>query len=154
MVRVKLVKLLERLEDEIKIAKKRAGDTHTAASEIARAAASSPSQSGDRTHAEGQALLSKKLLTELNNLKSEVMNFADKDVPTLVEVPCYLEVVFSNGEKREFYLVRTPVNICGVNLVSRESLLGQVVQGRKVGDEFELKKEGQQGRAGEVLKVE
>ena len=65
MSRKKLVELLERLEVEVEKAKKRAGENRKSASEIARAAANSPSQSGDRTHAEGQALMSVGLLQKL-----------------------------------------------------------------------------------------
>jgi hypothetical protein len=153
VARSKLKQLLKKLDIEIKKAEKRASETQRSASEIARSAANSPSQSGDRTHAEGQALITAQSLQKLEDLKSEVKESVNKPAQNIVQSPCFLEVIYDDGLTDSFYLVETPVNIGGIKLVSVDSLLGKSVLNKNNEDKFRVERKDLGIRKGKIINI-
>ena len=137
-MRKKLQELETVLRREIKRAERQANSSKRAAYEIARAAASSWSMAGDRTHAEGQAQIAEENLAKLKKLMEEI-KLSMKKFPEKIELLSFI-VATKNGEREEdFYLVQTPVFIKGFTLVSTESPFGQAILNKRVGDTFKYK---------------
>lgn len=132
-MRAKLSELLPVLEKQIEKAEKRAGETKSAADEIARAAVGSFSQSGDIEHSRNQSYLALEHLGRLRKLYEEIKGEIEKDIPEKVRPPCFLKIDIE-GKVEEFFLVKNPVLISGVKLVSSKSPLGQELLGKKAGD--------------------
>ena len=78
MVRNKLIELLKVLKQEIAKAEVNARKTKKSADEIARSAAASPSQSGDREHSQQQALINADRLARLVNLENGIKSELNK----------------------------------------------------------------------------
>lgn len=153
MKREKLMKLAQRLDREIKKAENFAKKTKEAAVEIAREAALSPSHSGDRTHSEGQAVITAESLEKLVNLKNEVETCLNSSISEIVEPNSFVSVQYDGGAKDEFYLVNTPTLLIGFRLVSASSSLGQAISGKKVGDKFSYKSSGKD-KTGVIISIE
>lgn len=130
-MRVKLGELLLVLEKEIEKAEKRAGETKSAADEIARAAVGSFSQSGDIEHSRNQSYLVLEHLGRLRKLYEEIKSETEKDIPGKVRPACFLKVDIE-GKVEEIFLVNNLVLISGVKLVSPESPLGKELISKKV----------------------
>lgn len=154
MQRKELRGLLEKIELEVKKARKRVENTHKSASEIARAAAKSPSQSGDRTHAEDQALITRNALVKLKLLKKEIETSLDKKDLSAIRVPSFIKVRYKDGIEGEFYLVKSPANIIGIMFISAESPLGKVLIGKRLGDKFDFTNDDKIKTSGKVLFIE
>lgn len=125
-----MIELSERLKKEIKKAGSFAEKAKESAMEIARAAALSPSQSGDRVHSENQAKITAEAFIKLKHLHDEIDKSLNKSVPEKIEPVCFV-----NGE---FYFVTTPIYLPGIKLVSVESPLGRKLLGKKVGDKIKF----------------
>lgn len=153
MERPKLKILLELIEKELEKAKRQAEQTHLSAIEIGRAAAASPSQSGDREHARNQALLTKENLERIELLYREVDNSLDES-PVIVKPVCNVLVEYEDKARYDFYLVNQPVFLGDVKLVSLNSPLGRAISGKKIGNEFEVTVGSGPSRKGTVLHLE
>lgn len=156
-MRNKLKNLLKIINVSIEKAERFAHESKKAANEIARAAAASPSQSGDREHARGQAIIYEQNLTKLNLLKQEIEVALNKEVPTKVEVPCFIEVEFDDGATESLFLVDNPVNVKGEKLISNLSPLGKSLVGKTPSESFSYKlgeSDVRIQRSGKILSIE
>lgn len=141
MEREKLKVLLTVLESELAKAKRRMEETVSAANEIARSAAHSPSQSGDREHSRNQAYLAQDSYSNLAVFKQKLLDSLKSGVPGKVSPICWTEVGLEGAGKRELILVHDVVKLPGVSIVSASSPLGRVLLGKKKGDGFEFESE-------------
>lgn len=137
-MRQKLQLLLEAIDGEMAKAKHRAEQTRKAANEIARSAAASPSQSGDREHSAGQALITQNVLVGLQTTQEDIQKALMVDV-SLVQAPCFLELELG-GKRLEFYFIDNPPHITGLSFISVKSALGKVILNKKIGETFEFDK--------------
>jgi hypothetical protein len=135
-MRKKLKTLLEVLVIEIQKAQKRADETKKAANEIARSAAASPSQSGDREHSAGQALITKEVLLRLQEAKDDIEKNINLPADTATP-PCFVKIELQGVEK-EFYFVNHPLHVAGFSFVSKDSELGKTLSDKKEGETFEV----------------
>lgn len=133
-MRSKRGELLNIVNSEFEKAKKNYELIKKAAQEINASASASPSQSGDRFHAQGAADLAKQKLEAITNLKNEIELAVDENTPDVVTPPCFVNF---GGE--EIYLVDNVVTIGGLKFVSSKSPLGQNLLGKKVGDNVQGK---------------
>lgn len=134
-MRIKLKLLLDLIKIEFKKAEKRRDNATDSALEIARSAALSPSQAGDRFHSQGAADLAKEMFETVLNLKNEIELNVNQEIPEFVSVPCYIKL-----EGLEVYLVNNPILLRGINLISKESPLGSELINKQVGDTVNGKK--------------
>lgn len=129
-MRTKLKALLNSINVEYKKAEKIYKDAKNSAQEIAASASASPSQSGDRFHAQGTADLAKQKFEFISLFKKEIEESLDLDIPDKVAAPCYIKLKSS-----EIYLVNNPVLISGLKIVSSDAPLGSSLLGEKIGEE-------------------
>ena len=148
-MRPKLTKLSLILAEEIKRVRKYSEETKKSADELARAAAVSWSMAGDRSIAEGQAIITQESLAELQKLSEELKASLDKPTPDVAKPVCCIKASYTDGRVEELYLVNTPVFLKNVKLVSLNSLLGQAVLGKKVGAKVKF-----QNSSFEILSIE
>lgn len=106
-------KLFSAVEAELKKAEVAYKNAKEASLEIARSAALSPSQAGDRFHSQGTADLTKQRYEAILALKNEIEKKKDG---ICVEY---------NGET--LFLVDNPVTVSGLKIVSTKSPLGQKI---------------------------
>lgn len=143
MARIKLELLSNVLQKELGKAEKRMIDNKQVANEIARSAAASPSQSGDREHSQNQAMLSQEVYIKTKEMAEKVNIALSQAVPDRVSGIVHVEIKYENSDfSQELYLVDYPLNIPGVNLISRHSPLGNSLLDKKTGDVFEYEIEG------------
>lgn len=135
MARKKLEELLALLEGEVAKAKKAAENTRKSADEIAKSAAHSPSQSGDRTHSQGQADITEAYFKRIIAFEKRI-KIALAETPNTIQTPCFVGVKFTDGKESSFYLVEDPIVISGITLVSAVSPLGSALIGKKPGSKF------------------
>jgi transcription elongation GreA/GreB family factor len=152
-MRPKLVELARWIDEEIKKFKKFARQTEESANDIARTSYNSPSQSGDREHSRGQAIIVAQNLLRFEKLKEEIVGFLNKEKPKVVEPICFVTVDWEGGEKGEFYFVQNPVFITGLKFVSSSSALGRDMLGKKEGETFKFKLENS-SKTGKVISIE
>lgn len=145
MFRPKIQILLDAIEKELKKAKTFAANTKTAAQEIARTAAHSPSQSGDREHSKNQAEIAEDYLKNLIVTKNLIASVI-KNVPEKVEGNVFIKLEFATGISEEYYLVENPVKLEGLKLISINSPLGQALAGLRTGDLFSVKEPPLKGK--------
>lgn len=141
MARKSLNRLLKILHKELKIAQKRQKKVKQSANEIARAAALSPSQSGDREHATGQAEIIAESLVRLHKLLDEIETSIKRKVPEEIKETCFVSLKYENNDKKNMFLVKNLYLLPRVNLVSFNSELGKALKGAKVGDKVKLKRQ-------------
>ncbi|MFZ5932559.1 MAG: hypothetical protein ACOYT7_00515 [Patescibacteria group bacterium] len=128
-MRSRLSNLLNIVNNELKKASKNYELAGKAAQEITVSAAASPSQSGDRFHAQGAVELARQRLETVRNLKNEIESAVGEEAPQLISPPCFVDL---GGE--EIYLVGNPIITSGIKFVSSESTLGQSLVGKEAGD--------------------
>lgn len=133
--RRKLERLYMELKRELKVSEKRALESKRNAEEIAKAAANSPSQSGDRTHAEGQAAIYLESYERLRKVLGEVEKALKLPIPERVLPPCFVEIEIE-GKKREFYILSEPIGVGKLPVLSMNSPLGKALKGKKVNGSF------------------
>jgi len=134
-MRIKLNLLLDFVITEFKKAEKRNKNATDSALEIARSAALSPSQAGDRFHSQGAADLAKEMFETVSKLKIEIEKNIENKIPETVSIPCFIKL-----EGMDIYLVDNPILVNGFNLISKESPLGSSLVRKKVGDVVNDKK--------------
>lgn len=137
MNRKKIRQLLKIVNGEIIKANKRLSVSETQSSEIALVA--SPSQSGDRTHAEGQVQIMREFLLRLNNLKTELIDAEKRSVED-VTTPCFVELKSEKKQSKNYYIVENVVDIEGVDLVSKKASFGQYIIGKKINEKIRINK--------------
>jgi len=106
----KLERLQEAIDVELAKAEKGYNNAKKSAQEIARSAALSPSQAGDRYHSQGTLDLAKERYEAILALKKEIK---DKG-----------ETICAKYNDQEIFLVDNPVLIPGFTAVSTKSPLG------------------------------
>lgn len=141
MARKKLEMLVSTLQKEVAKAKKAAESTKKSAEEIAKSAAHSPSQSGDRTHSQGQADITEAYFKRVIAFQERI-KAALTETPDTVQAPCFVTIKFADGKESSFYLVEDPIVISGFTLVSAVSPLGSVLVNKKPGSKFVFKING------------
>lgn len=134
-MRIKLKQLLDSVVVEFEKAEKRKNNAIGSALEIAKSAALSPSQAGDRFHSQGAADLAKEMYETVENLRNEIEIGVNQEIPEFTSVPSYIKL-----EGLEVYLVNNPILLKGFNLISKESPLGSGLESKKVGDIVNEKK--------------
>ena len=107
---LKLKQLQEAIDAEFQKAEKGYNNAKKSAQEIARSAALSPSQAGDRYHSQGAADLARERYESILDLKNEVEEKG--------------ETVCVRYNDQEIFLVDNPVLISGFTIVSTKSPLG------------------------------
>ncbi len=148
-MRTKLQKLLEKLENEIARVEVINKVVKEDADSISRAAPASPSTSGDRYHAEQQALMGQEKLQRLINLKLEVEESIKKSIPNSIKPVSYVVLKDSKGNETEKYLADTSTNYS----ISTNSPIGQKILGKKVGERYEYEIEGIR-QSGVIISIE
>ena len=139
MARKRLYGLLKILHKELKITEDRLKKVKQSANEIARAAALSPSQSGDREHATGQVEIIAESLARLRKLLDEIETSIKRKTPEEIKETCFVSLKYKNNDKQKMFLVKNLYLLPRVNLVSFNSELGKVLKGAKVGEKVKLK---------------
>jgi transcription elongation GreA/GreB family factor len=137
MARQKMLLLKRILDKKIADFEKKVKISQQSALDVAKSASLSPSMSGDREHAEGQAVINKKLLEKIIKIRDEVDNSLDLQTPDKIKPTCFV-LVNLGDDKKEFFLATNVVSIRKVNLLSADSPLGRAIVGKKVGDNFTL----------------
>ena len=140
MARKSLDGLLKILLKELKIAQERQKKVKQSADEIARAAALSPSQSGDREHATGQAEIVTESLVRLRKLLDEIETSIKRKTPEEIGETCFVSLKYKNNDKQKMFLVKNLYLLPKVNLVSFNSDLGKALKGAKIGDKVKQKR--------------
>lgn len=134
MIRPKLQTLLDLINTELAKTKEFAEKTKVAAQEVAKSAAASPSQSGDRAHSQGTADIVEEKLGRIVLLKTEIEECLEKAIPETVSSPCYIKLESASLGTLEYYLVQNPVLIDKVKLISTQSPLALELLGKRVGE--------------------
>lgn len=127
------------------------------AQEIAKAAAASPSMSGDREHAVNQAVINEEKLNNLRALREEVLGSLGKQFPKAAKPACYISVESTDGSRDEYYFLLKSAYLTGYKFISPESPFGQAILGKKEGDQFsyELDREGKkESFSGKIISIE
>ncbi len=153
VIRLSLKRLLEKLDVELKKTQKRAENTRLDALEIAKSAAGSPSQSGDREHAVNQASIVQDAQSLLEKLISDIRQEIGKSPPTISRPNTFITLTLDDGPQMQLFLTDTPITLSGVTMVSTLSPLGQAVIRRKAGERF-LVEIGGVTKTGEILAID
>lgn len=132
-MRQKLIELEKLLLEKVKNAQQAAERTKKEAHTLGHAAAGSWSVGAERNFAEGQAAIAADNLEKIETLLKEIRTSLKRQV-SRVEPVCFLETVYEDGRKLNFYLVKHPVHLKEVTLVSSNSALGRHLSGKGVGD--------------------
>ena len=90
------------------------------------AALGSASIGGDRLHAENNEQIQKSQLSLLKNVREQIENGFVR----------FIVVEYQDGQRKEFYLLRSNVTIPEILIVTPDSPLGAVLQGKKQSDSF------------------
>jgi transcription elongation factor GreA len=152
MTRIKLEKLYSRLKEEVEKAESTAQKSRQSSNEASGALGASYSAAGDAEHSHNTALLSQQKFEQLKNLKVEIESAKDSETPTNVIPPSFISVKFTDGRESEFYFVKNPAYISGLNLVSPDSLIGKAILGKNVGETFSYTT-GEQKFEGKILNI-
>ena len=156
MNRQKVASLLKKVKIEIKHAGRIAHISRLDGLEAGKTAAFSPSSSGDREHAQNQAILNENKVAIFKTLERDLEGELKKELPFVIRPVCYFEVRYLDmgKERREnYYVVNTHVNIGReLRLITPESPLGMEVVGKKVGEKFQY--ETDRKISGEIVFIE
>jgi len=151
-MRAKIEELKKRVAKEIETAQKSAKENKKSANLIAGGMASGYSIAGDLEHARNTASLSEDRLSKLIKLKEELDLAAGSDAPETVEPVSYVSIEFSNGEKKNVYLVKNTVYLFGFNLISGDSVFGKSILGKIADSEFSYTS-GDSHFSGRILEI-
>ncbi len=149
----RISKLFERVKEIENAASEAAKNSNLAANDASGGLVASYSVAGDVEHARNSANLSMQKAEAIKRLSEEIQSDLETPIKETVEPACFISLVFEDGSSKEIYLVKNPVFIPGVNLISPESLMGQALVGKKKGDEFSYYS-GTQTFRGEVEEIE
>lgn len=136
-MRPKILILIEKVESELKKANDYAAKTKEAALEIAKSAAASPSQSGDREHSKNQAEIAAEYLKNLE-VSRELLLSIEQNTPQKVQANVFVKLEYDDGQVQEYYLVKNPIKLSDLKIISKESPLGKSLLGLKIGDKFKV----------------
>ena len=136
----KMEELAKKIKREIQKVEGRVQETRKSAIEIARSAASSPSQSGDGEHSRNSALITEQALKRILELNKEIEGI-NSNMKNVIVAPGWVEIEF-NGRIDNFYLVKNSVYVEGVRFISTEAPLGKSLIGKKRGDVFDFSEGG------------
>ena len=140
MSRKKIIKLHKDLLKIINKKKKLVAQTTESANAISRAAAESPSMSGDREHASNSALLNLQSLKQFEKLVSEIIEEKKDGLPEKVKPPCFANLSFIDGGTKEFVVVNEAnILVPDYNIISIKSPIGNTILGKKLNSSFEFK---------------
>lgn len=153
MQRKKLIKLLQILEKEEKLAKIRARELKFVANETAKSTVSSWSAGGDRFHTRSQSEAAEEICRKITSLKRKVEEEVTKPVSERISDPCFVDLIL-NEEREEFYLVDQVVNLTGIKIISTESLLGKSLMGKKINEDFSFQTEDGRNIKGKIIGFE
>lgn len=151
--RPKIKELFDALSEELTKIRKKAEKLHEAAVDVAKSASASPSQSGDRFHAQGQADIAKEYVSNLEDINTEIEDELKIDTFSEIRPVCWVEVEYDNKDIDKFYYLSEPLALAGYKFVSSKSPFGLVLTGKKVGDDFEFKTT-EVNRSGKIAKIE
>lgn len=141
--RDKLLFLGKTLSKEIHDVQVSADKTRQDAYEVARSAAASPSQSGDRFHATAQADIVQKRLDDINTTLVEIKKATDEKIPTKITKTCYVELLINDNTLHRIFILKNLVSLpIEEKIVSADSLLGKAIVGKKAGQNFEYDPSG------------
>lgn len=153
MVRQRLEKLIKVLREDIKDFEVVAKSSRKAAQEVTGGVLTSYSAAGDIEHATNAANLNEEKVNKMKLLLDELEEALELPIPEKIEPVSFFWVKFSDGNLGEFFLVDNPVYVEGFKIISKDSPIGKVVLGKKVGEGFEYEVDG--GRtSGVVLGIE
>ncbi len=150
MNRPKLHIFSKLLEKEIKKAKNYTKKTKVAAQEIAKAAANSPSQSGDREHSKNQAHIAQSYLEKLLAIKDKLESTINNDPPNVIVDFSFIKLEFDDGRSEEFYFLQEPLKLDEIKIITRNSPLGNTLAGKSTNESFELSSPPLRGRVLEI----
>lgn len=114
------------------------------------------SQSDDRYHAEGAAEITNAYFENLAKLLEQVKASSERACEE-VAPPCYVELIYSNGENVKLYLVKHNALLPGVLLITPKSPIGLAIKDKKRGEPFsyEVVKGGDKiSYSGTIAKIE
>lgn len=127
--------MLDILEKEVKLAKRRAEELRVVANEVSKTARSSWSAAGERFLTQGQAQAAEEYFKRMLDLIGKIEGAVKEPTPDSVVTSCFVKLIL-DGREEEFYLAEEVVSIPGVKLVSKSSLLGKSLLGKKVNETF------------------
>lgn len=145
--------LLNLIEKEITKAELATRATQDSALVLKKA---SPSQAGDRYHAEAASSIAKEYLARLRNLQEEISKSPDK-IYTRVKPISFVELFYENSEKVEFYFVKNGALLPEALLITLDSPLGASIEGKKLWDNFSYEVDKGNKRAsysGRIINIE
>lgn len=141
--RKQLLALKKVLEKEIQDTQTSVDKTRQDAYEVAQSAAGSPSQSGDRFHANAQADIVEKRLEDMKLCLKEVDIASGTDIPKKVTKTCYVELEIEGGVQHNIFVLNNTATISiEAKIVSVESPLGKAIIGKETNQKFEYDPSG------------
>jgi hypothetical protein len=136
MKREKIIELAAVVRETLETAKKSAEKTKNDADAIAKVAANSPSQSGDRFHSRAQAEITAGSVSNLKYLSEELEKACEKEIPETIKPVC-IATITSTASSGDFVLVNNPVYLrSSLKLISPHSPLGKALIGKSKGQKF------------------
>lgn len=151
-MRQKILNLLEKVKKIEKVSKEAADKSQHAANEASGGLGASYSAAGDVEHARNSANLSIQKSKQIKKLADEIESSVNLEEPKVIKPASFVSVEFTDGNKKDLYLVENPVYIPGFNLISPNSLLGISLLGKGVNDYFSYTS-GDQIFEGKILEI-
>lgn len=149
MNKVKTLKVLKLLEVEIEKVRESAEKTD----EASKDKMSGFSAAGDKYHARNASDLTKRYLQRLKLLKDEITG-ASSSIPETVGTPCFLEIVYDDGQSAQLYLVKNAVSLPDLSFISPDFPMGLAVLGKKTGELFSYQSKDGKTYSGKIVRLE
>ncbi|MCL4382841.1 GreA/GreB family elongation factor [Patescibacteria group bacterium] len=153
MARKRLQILVEELEKEENLSKKRLEETRHAFNETAKTARTSWSATGERHYSESQLTILETHYKRLKKIKNELIKASRIKIPDKITTPSFLELIL-NGKKENFYFLDEPINFSNMKTISPASPLGRAILGKMRGETFSFSPDGKNVFKGEILEIE
>ena len=139
--------LLDKLQPAVEKARRAAQQAKEAENETSKSAATSWSAAGEREYTHQQAKIASDNLVNLENLLNEVTEAVGQPAPMMVRPVSMVTVMYVDSQKTDtFYFVSKSLYLIGARLISPESPIGQAVEHKSVGEEFEYEVESKKVR--------
>ncbi len=142
MVRKRLEELVLVLKNSLVDAEAAAKSSRKAAQEVTGGVLTSYSAAGDIEHATNAANLNEEKVSKMKLFLAELEEALTFPVPQAVQPVCCFSVKFEDGGSQDFILVNNPVYVEGFKIISKDSPIGKVVLGKRVGESFEYEVDG------------
>jgi transcription elongation GreA/GreB family factor len=152
-MRTKISELHNKVKALAESSSQAADKSWLAANEVSGGLISSYSAAGDAEHSRNSANLSLQKAAAIKKLMTELEESRHLNIQEIIKPVCFVSVEFSDGNRKDLYLVKNPVFIMGHNLISPSSPLGEALVGKRSGDLF-LYTSGGQSFSGKILEVE